>query len=182
MSSARLQHPEAFSCGAFQAPFMRSAAAPSAPRPVGRTALTRATRAEALELGSVEQVKKRIRLELDDVARKRALQGYEIPRDFVVEREPFSKANHLITDSGKPATGRMKNMCAAAAAPPGPPCMPCNQRPAPRDRPCSAALFRPWPGPQALCCVPRSVSCCNAAPCPANAAWLGSGRIGLYQP
>ncbi len=72
----------------------------------------RAPRAEALELGGDEQVKKRIRLELDDVARKRALQGYEIPRDFVIEREPFSKANHLLTDSGKPATGRLKNTCA----------------------------------------------------------------------
>ena len=30
------------------------------------------------------------------------LQGYEIPRDFIVDMEPFSKANHLITDSGKP--------------------------------------------------------------------------------
>lgn len=67
-----------------------------------------AVRAEALELGNDEAVRKRLRVELDDVARKRALQGYEIPRDFIVEREPFSKANHLLTDSGKPATGRMK--------------------------------------------------------------------------
>ena len=36
------------------------------------------------------------------------LQGYEIPRDFIVDMEPFSKANHLITDSGKPARGKLK--------------------------------------------------------------------------
>ena len=35
-------------------------------------------------------------------------QGYEIPRDFVVDTEPFRKANHLLTDSGKPARGKLK--------------------------------------------------------------------------
>ena len=60
-------------------------------------------------------MRRRIRLELDDVARKRALQGYEIPRDFIIQREPFSKANHLLTDSGKPATGRLRERCAAPA-------------------------------------------------------------------
>jgi len=104
----------------------------------------RASRAEALELGSDEQIKKRIRLELDDVARKRALQGYEIPRDFIIEREPFSKANHLLTDSGKPATGRLKNTCAPRPrwSTPSRPSMHA-QWPAlcPRDWPCSAALL-----------------------------------------
>ena len=57
-------------------------------------------------------MRRRIRMELDDVARKRALQGYEIPRDFIIDREPFSKANHLLTDSGMPATGRLRNKCA----------------------------------------------------------------------
>ena len=57
-------------------------------------------------------MKRRIRMELDDVARRRALQGYEIPRDFIIDREPFSKANHLLTDSGKPATGRLRATCA----------------------------------------------------------------------
>ena len=36
------------------------------------------------------------------------VQGFEIPRDFIVDREPFSKANHLLTDSGKPARGKLK--------------------------------------------------------------------------
>lgn len=35
-------------------------------------------------------------------------QGYEIPRDFIVEMDPFSKSNHLLTDSGKPARGKLK--------------------------------------------------------------------------
>ena len=61
-------------------------------------------------------MKQRIRMELDDVARKRALQGYEIPRDFIIDPEPFSKANHLLTDSGKPATGRLRATCAPRRA------------------------------------------------------------------
>ena len=69
-------------------------------------------RAEALALGDEAEMRRRIRMELDDVARRRALQGYEIPRDFIIDREPFSKANHLLTDSGKPATGRLRSKCA----------------------------------------------------------------------
>ena len=72
----------------------------------------RAWGAEALALGDEAEVKRRIRTELDDVARKRAVQGYEIPRDFIIDCEPFSKANHLLTDSGKPATGRLRATCA----------------------------------------------------------------------
>ena len=73
--------------------------------------------AEALALGDEAEMRRRIRMELDDVARKRALQGYEIPRDFIIDREPFSKANHLLTDSGKPATGRLRNKCAPRLSP-----------------------------------------------------------------
>ena len=69
-------------------------------------------------------MRKRIRLELDNVARKRALQGYEIPRDFILERAPFSKANHLLTDSGKPAAGRLRAMCAVPKNPSQPSTMP----------------------------------------------------------
>ena len=35
-------------------------------------------------------------------------QGYEIPRDFIVEFDPFSKQNHLITASGKPSRSQLK--------------------------------------------------------------------------
>ena len=68
--------------------------------------------AEAWDLGDEAAVRRRLRLELDDVARKRALQGYEIPRDFILERDAFSKANYLLTDSGKPAVGRLREKCA----------------------------------------------------------------------
>ena len=70
--------------------------------------------AEAWDLGDEAAVRRRLRLELDDVARKRALQGYEIPRDFLLERDAFSKANYLLTDSGKPAVGRLREKCAPA--------------------------------------------------------------------
>jgi fatty acid CoA ligase FadD9 len=39
------------------------------------------------------------------------VQGYEIPRDFIVEPQAFSKENHLLTDSGKPARGKLKAKC-----------------------------------------------------------------------
>jgi hypothetical protein len=61
---------------------------------------------------SPEELKEKLRLDIDDVARLKALQGCEIPRDFIVEMEPFSKENHLLTDSGKLATGRLKKRCA----------------------------------------------------------------------
>ena len=42
------------------------------------------------------------------MARHKSLQGYEIPREFIVDWEPFTKANHLITDSNKMARGQLK--------------------------------------------------------------------------
>ncbi|BDA50881.1 Carboxylic acid reductase [Coccomyxa sp. Obi] len=54
------------------------------------------------------KLKAALRTELDDVARRKALQGYEIPREFIVELHPFSKDNHLLTDSNKPARGQLK--------------------------------------------------------------------------
>ena len=99
-------------------------AAPGADRSLSTTdggSLHRA--AEAWDLGDEAAVRRRLRLELDDVARKRALQGYEIPRNFILERDAFSKANYLLTDSGKPAVGRLREKCAPA------PC-PCQSQPA----------------------------------------------------
>lgn len=61
---------------------------------------------------SPEELKEKLRLDIDDVARLKALQGCEIPREFIVEMNPFSKENHLLTDSGKLATGRLKKRCA----------------------------------------------------------------------
>ena len=61
---------------------------------------------------SPAELKEKVRLDIDDVARLKALQGCEIPRDFILEMEPFSKENHLLTDSSKLATGRLKKRCA----------------------------------------------------------------------
>lgn len=66
------------------------------------------------------KLKAALRTELDDVARRKALQGYEIPREFIVEMRPFSKENHLLTDSNKPARGQMKKRCAPLLQPHGP--------------------------------------------------------------
>ena len=66
------------------------------------------TEAMALVDGHANDLKAKLRYEIDDVARRKKLQGYEIPRDFIVEREPFSKANFLLTDSSKPARGKLK--------------------------------------------------------------------------
>lgn len=62
------------------------------------------------------KLKAMLRTELDDVARQKAVQGYEIPRDFIVEMKPFSKDNHLLTDSNKPARGQLKKRCAALSS------------------------------------------------------------------
>ena len=42
------------------------------------------------------------------------LQGYEIPRDFILELTPFSRTNHLLTDAGKPVRGQLKSKWASA--------------------------------------------------------------------
>ena len=57
------------------------------------------------------ELRSRLRRDLDVVARRRKLQGYEVPRDFVVDLEPWSKSNHLLTDSGKPSRGKLKAKC-----------------------------------------------------------------------
>ena len=64
--------------------------------------------------GDVDEAKlrSRIRTEIDNVARQKSLQGYEIPREFVIEWAPFTKENHLITDSNKMARGQLKKKCA----------------------------------------------------------------------
>ena len=64
--------------------------------------------AEADRQEDAAKLRSRIRTEIDNVARHKSLQGYEIPREFVVDWEPFTKANHLITDSNKMARGQLK--------------------------------------------------------------------------
>jgi len=59
-----------------------------------------ATFAKDEERKEEEQLSDRalIRQELDRLGAEGCLQGYEIPRDFIVEYEPFSRDNHLLTD------------------------------------------------------------------------------------
>ena len=71
-------------------------------------ARSRVLRAEADRQEDAAKLRSRIRTEIDNVARRKSLQGYEIPREFIVDWEPFTKANHLITDSNKMARGQLK--------------------------------------------------------------------------
>ena len=48
-----------------------------------------------------------IRQELERIARAAGRPAHEIPRDFVIEREPFSVANELLTESGKQSQRRL---------------------------------------------------------------------------
>jgi fatty acid CoA ligase FadD9 len=57
---------------------------------------------------SPSQLKEALREELQSIAAKAGLHAYEIPRDFIVEQERFSKENGLLTESGKQNPGRLK--------------------------------------------------------------------------
>jgi len=49
-----------------------------------------------------------LRAELDRVARAAGLRAHEIPRDFILEHSPFTEANHLVLESGKPNLPRLR--------------------------------------------------------------------------
>jgi fatty acid CoA ligase FadD9 len=55
-----------------------------------------------------EAVKRLIRSELNAIARKNELRAFEIPRDFLVEKEPFTQGNGLLTGINKPARTQLK--------------------------------------------------------------------------
>lgn len=63
------------------------------------------TEALVAELGAdgagVEQVKAKLSRALKKIADEQQLNGYEIPRDFLIETEPFSLKNGLLTEVGK---------------------------------------------------------------------------------
>lgn len=50
---------------------------------------------------SVEAIKADVRQSLQEIAEASELNGYELPRDFIIETEPFSHANGLISEIGK---------------------------------------------------------------------------------
>src|SRR4029450_9744133 len=47
------------------------------------------------------QIKELIRSELAHVAQEQSLRSFEVPRDFIVELEPFSQANGLLSSMSK---------------------------------------------------------------------------------
>ncbi|WP_437334862.1 thioester reductase domain-containing protein [Sorangium sp. So ce394] len=55
-----------------------------------------------------EPVRQLLRAEIDRIARENQLRGYEIPRDFLIEPAPFTRASGLLTETQKPARARLK--------------------------------------------------------------------------
>lgn len=55
-------------------------------------------------------IKEKLRAVVEAQARAEGLQSYEVPRDIIVEMEHFSRANSLLTDSNKPARGRLRQV------------------------------------------------------------------------
>lgn len=56
---------------------------------------------EAFRLIGEDDIKRRIKAELIRIAQEHQLKSFEIPRDFIVEPEPFTVANRLLTESNK---------------------------------------------------------------------------------
>ncbi|WP_197352097.1 carboxylic acid reductase [Streptomyces bathyalis] len=65
---------------------------------------------EAIEAAqdSEAALKSSLSAELQRTAKEAGLNSYEIPRDFIVETEPFSTRNGLLSDAGKLARPRVK--------------------------------------------------------------------------
>ncbi|MDB4955282.1 MAG: hypothetical protein JWO36_2851 [Myxococcales bacterium] len=57
--------------------------------------------AVAPQIDFVLSVRRQLRLALDQVARDKKLPPHEVPREFIIELEPFSRENHLLTDAFK---------------------------------------------------------------------------------
>ncbi len=55
-----------------------------------------------------QHLKPVLRRSLDAVAKEAGLASYEVPRDFIVSVEAFSRENNLLTDSNKLARARLK--------------------------------------------------------------------------
>ncbi|HEY4181389.1 MAG TPA: thioester reductase domain-containing protein [Kofleriaceae bacterium] len=56
----------------------------------------------AVIVPSIGATKQQLRHEIERIARETTLPSHEVPRDFVVETEPFSAANGLLTETKKP--------------------------------------------------------------------------------
>ena len=53
-------------------------------------------------------LRRAIREDLDRIAREAGRPAHEVPRDFVIERAPFTVANELLTESGKQSVRRLR--------------------------------------------------------------------------
>jgi fatty acid CoA ligase FadD9 len=53
-------------------------------------------------------LQQRLRSELDRIAREEKLRGHEVPRAFIIEREPFTIERGLLTDSNKQSRPRLQ--------------------------------------------------------------------------
>jgi fatty acid CoA ligase FadD9 len=49
-----------------------------------------------------------LRKEIDRIAAREGLRGYEVPRDFLVETAPFTREAGLLTDLGKPSRPKLR--------------------------------------------------------------------------
>jgi fatty acid CoA ligase FadD9 len=57
---------------------------------------------------SDEDLKQLIRTEIQRIATEEQLHGYEVPRDFLITREPFTMENGLLTGSAKPSRPKLR--------------------------------------------------------------------------
>jgi fatty acid CoA ligase FadD9 len=69
----------------------------------------------------VARLKPLLRQRLDAVAKEAGLASYEVPRDFIVQLDGFTRENNLLTDSNKLARARLKQ---GEPPPPLPPSFP----------------------------------------------------------
>jgi fatty acid CoA ligase FadD9 len=63
---------------------------------------------EGIDAADADAVRSRLREAIQQVAHAEHLQSYEVPRDFIVELEPFSAENGLLTGVGKPKRPSLK--------------------------------------------------------------------------
>ena len=71
-----------------------------------REAMARA----GVNLADEVAVKAKLRETIQKIAQAEQLQSYEVPRDFIVEMEPFSAENGLLTEVGKPKRPSLKEL------------------------------------------------------------------------
>jgi fatty acid CoA ligase FadD9 len=69
---------------------------------------------ELLAAGDDEAIKPALRRALQEIAEESQFNGWEVPRDFIVENEPFSLKNGLLSEIGKHQRPKLKDRYGAA--------------------------------------------------------------------